>query len=292
MISDATFRIGSSHTICEDYARAGVSIFGDPIAIVSDGCSSSPDTDIGSRILVLEILKNSFLTEDLEAVTTSLQHTRAPSLCIEECDNIRLYKYSMNSAKQSICAMGLDEKCLDATILILMATQNKIISTCWGDGIIVQKFKSGTISARIISYPNGYPSYPSYILEPLREHNRKHMNKITKKTITRTPDGKTYINDIPTYDTPLDITVTHFDEHNNDPLVAMAIFSDGIQSFTRTNNEETSKTKKPVDFIELLPKLMSFSGKGEFTRRRLNGLIRKEPELSHYDDLSIGAIII
>jgi hypothetical protein len=272
--SDATFRIGSSHVVCEDYARAGVSMDGNPVAVVSDGCSSSPDTDCGARILVMEIFK-------------AIQELDIEALSYEN-----LYKYSVENARLNAYKMNLDGKCLDATILMLLATPRKIISTCWGDGVIVQRFTSGTIHARIISYPNGFPSYPSYLLEPSREYNRKLMNEVNKRTIILSPNGKININNIHTDDVPLDITLTYFENHNNDPLVAMAIFSDGVLSFSKTVDEETSKTKKPVDIVELLPKLMAFSGKGEFTRRRLNGLMRKEPELSHYDDISMGAIIL
>src|SRR5437868_4207156 len=50
MNSDCAFQIGAAHTVCQDYAVAhsGVPAY----AILADGCSSSPDTDIGARLLV------------------------------------------------------------------------------------------------------------------------------------------------------------------------------------------------------------------------------------------------
>ena len=47
---DAFFAIGSTHDICQDYALA-LNISNRSLLIVSDGCSASPSTDIGARIL-------------------------------------------------------------------------------------------------------------------------------------------------------------------------------------------------------------------------------------------------
>lgn len=50
---DAFFTIGKTHTVCQDYAHAGFIPGTDQAyAIVSDGCSGSPDTDFGSRFMV------------------------------------------------------------------------------------------------------------------------------------------------------------------------------------------------------------------------------------------------
>ena len=51
--TDAFFSIGKTHMVCQDYARSGTTRAGHPYAIVCDGCSSSPDTDLGSRFLAM-----------------------------------------------------------------------------------------------------------------------------------------------------------------------------------------------------------------------------------------------
>ena len=48
--TDHLFWAGDSHKVNQDYCLSG-SKSGLHYAIVSDGCSSSPDTDFGSRIL-------------------------------------------------------------------------------------------------------------------------------------------------------------------------------------------------------------------------------------------------
>jgi hypothetical protein len=46
------FSIGKDHAICQDYAISKL-INNGGCAILSDGCSSSPSTDIGSRLLAM-----------------------------------------------------------------------------------------------------------------------------------------------------------------------------------------------------------------------------------------------
>jgi hypothetical protein len=46
VVADAIFAMGKTHTICQDYAYSD----GENVSL-SDGCSSSPDTDFGARFL-------------------------------------------------------------------------------------------------------------------------------------------------------------------------------------------------------------------------------------------------
>ena len=62
MNADSAFRMGSTHAVCQDYAVAsawtaaahtdGAAPPPRPYIILSDGCSSTPDTDVGARLLV------------------------------------------------------------------------------------------------------------------------------------------------------------------------------------------------------------------------------------------------
>ena len=62
--ADAHFSIGKTHRVCEDYARAGLLPDGRAFAIVSDGCSSSPDTDFGSRLMTIAAQERMMLSGD------------------------------------------------------------------------------------------------------------------------------------------------------------------------------------------------------------------------------------
>ena len=72
MYTDSYFKIGKSHKVCEDYARAKeiphpyLAKEKLPYAVVSDGCSGSEDTDFGSRLMAISVetaLRNDSLSE-------------------------------------------------------------------------------------------------------------------------------------------------------------------------------------------------------------------------------------
>ena len=56
ILKDSIFKIGKTHTVCQDYAihkqSENVSFKQENIIALSDGCSGAPDTDFGSRFLV------------------------------------------------------------------------------------------------------------------------------------------------------------------------------------------------------------------------------------------------
>src|SRR6185436_19119745 len=51
MNTDYYLKRGRNHSVCEDFATAGIQD-GQGFALVSDGCSASKEVDFGSRILV------------------------------------------------------------------------------------------------------------------------------------------------------------------------------------------------------------------------------------------------
>jgi hypothetical protein len=55
-LTDAFFTIGKGHEVCQDYAVAG-----EGRAMLADGCSSSPNTDVGARLLCHALYANSSL---------------------------------------------------------------------------------------------------------------------------------------------------------------------------------------------------------------------------------------
>lgn len=111
--SDAFFSIGKTHEVCQDYARAG-DLDGRQFAIVSDGCSSSPDTDFGARALVMSAIQ-----------------------CRKEISWLPLVAdWTIWHAKDIIKGYGLSPFCLDATLLSIFPSPGKgwfNIQVC-GDG--------------------------------------------------------------------------------------------------------------------------------------------------------------
>ena len=138
----AAFAIGSSHTVCQDYARAT-----DRLAVLSDGCSGSPDTDIGARLLVMAAAMASSVDTDLPA---------------------RAAMQARQWAVQQ--GMGVPERrpgCLDATLLVVWRDGEHLRALVAGDGAIVVRHRSGRIDCHTIDH-GPTPPYPVYHHQPDR----------------------------------------------------------------------------------------------------------------------------
>lgn len=140
---NAYYQIGKDHKVCEDYALCGTEPF--PYAILSDGCSSVNDSDVGSRILVSMAKKNI--------------HTFTP----------KTYKEFVNSivfqAKVIAKLMGLEKECLYATLNMIVHWDNKTYALMIGDGCLIYKNQDGAVDFIAHEYKNNYPFYPIYLSE-------------------------------------------------------------------------------------------------------------------------------
>jgi hypothetical protein len=138
MNANSAIRIGSTHSVCQDYVIARND---GPYVILSDGCSSSPDTDVGSRLLVrgAEIIMNECL-EDVEQ-----WHKEAARLALDWA-----------------ALLGLPVQSVDATLLTAHVSGDELIIACSGDGVVVLESWNGSLDVQRISSPTGYPFYPCY----------------------------------------------------------------------------------------------------------------------------------
>ena len=122
-IADAHFSIGKSHRVCEDYARAGILPADRPFAIVSDGCSSSPDTDFGSRLLTVTAQ---------ERILHDKDHY-APRGVVWQASSMAR-------------ALLLPPHCLDATLLTIHQLSSGVFRVyAVGDGAVAARRRDGTV---------------------------------------------------------------------------------------------------------------------------------------------------
>jgi len=140
MEADAYFAMGKSHTVCQDYAGVKGTGVGVRVA-VSDGCSSSPDTDFGSRFLVKATLSS-------------------PAFALPTAP------YIARIANEGALAMDLPTSCLDATLLVAEVYMDELRVVMFGDGVIDIEFKNGGRSTFSIEFEREAPAYPSYFLRP------------------------------------------------------------------------------------------------------------------------------
>jgi hypothetical protein len=269
MHSDAFFAMGKTHTVCQDYARAGKTSTGRTYAIVSDGCSSSPDTDFGSRFLVT-------------AAVQALEQQEQP-------DPLRI----IWRAKEP--ALGfVPLRCLDATLLMAYELDNgQIAVDATGDGVIVALGKDGSIEVWEIDQA-GFPGYLSYGLDLTRL--RGYLTESGGKRLVRH-----WYNGVPLEDQESCITISRDKtpridgmtfrlEFDPEETQLVMVLSDGVLSF---GNYETGN---PVPLEEVLPQVLNIKvPKGEFLLRAHRWFLTKEcPKRSwqHSDDFGAAAIIL
>lgn len=270
---DHFLKIGKSHKICEDYIISGHDPI--PYVILSDGCSSSRNTDMGARIL------------------THLAKQYIVKFCSSSklFESNRLGDWVINHAKTIIDKMGLDVSCLDATLMVLFSVYEYIYVYMYGDGVIIPFNSTDDASFLRTTYTDNAPYYLTYRIDV----NRDMLYDSYAPTMS--------LEEITIYNQKVKQKLTHFEKETTpnykEPFIksfkmgeykGVLIASDGIESFINENGEEHN-------FGEILIDLISFKNiKGEFIKRRMGskkGLLNtfESKGITHYDDISIGGFI-
>lgn len=277
--ADSIFVQGYTHNVCQDYARTGIILSekGFAYGILSDGCSSSPDTDIGARLLVL----------------TAEEAMRSG---IEDCVTLSGIAHKVNDYAYML---RLPRMVLDATLLRMCYAKEQVRFSIVGDGVIAARLK-GTSQFHIIQrhFANNMPWYLSYTTEPLRfqkllertitiEYIHGHLNVETgdqgvfeSHSITITPKN------IDSYSAEYHTTfsTSHYD--------LFILMSDGVESFMELHN---TGEKTVVPLHKIFKELFAFKRfNGEFVTRRIKKALKgfAKRQWFHEDDLSVAAIYV
>lgn len=254
MNTSLAFTKGYDHTICQDYGRSTPSSI-----ILSDGCSSSPDTDVGSRLLVL-------------------------STCGLSCKDL----FEQEKARQLICATVdqldhqlnihnniLNSACLDATLLIAGIHEDKVFIHMFGDGVIVIDYVNGFRKMFQIEYAGNAPFYLNYFNHPKRmeqfilynsgEYNVRNL--LEDKNEEQGKGHKSYYLD-------------------TKDIARITLFTDGVASFG-------SRDGSRVNMIEIIDEFCCYKGTaGDFVQRRCNKALKlfSKKDWIHRDDLTVGCL--
>lgn len=265
MRTDCFFAIGSSHTICQDYAIAN-----GPFIALSDGCSSSEHTDVGARLLSL-----------------AAQEETYGWLAHESNDSGNWIIRRANSARNEL---GLSYESLDATLLMAYATnENKIHIRAFGDGAIALRRKSGETETWSIDYEHETPAYLSYLIH--EDRRRRYLQSgYGRQIITRYIDG-------------VEVDCEHIDRDMHsfgrpfgfffDPSLydMVCLFSDGVRSFTQTADTGGIIA---VGMHEVISHIMAIkNANGAFLTRRCKAFLNRHciaARWRHHDDFSAAAI--
>ena len=273
MNADSTVNIGSTHSLCQDYviARNGSLKNRGPYVILSDGCSSSPDTDIGARLLVKAMDQN------------------PPTRAVSDMEDF--HKESARVALGWADLIGIGAESVDATLISAHVIEDRLIVACSGDGLIVLESHTGALDVYAISSPSGYPFYPSYVHQPDRladlidnDRARKQVKHFCRRSANES---------LNLIDVNISDSLTEVFDLNASGYKYVAVTSDGIHSFFHTQQSTNGKRVEAICMTEILEVFWSFkNSQGAFVERRMKRF-KKEAQAKgwqHADDLSIGAI--
>lgn len=265
MKGDCAFRMGRSHRVCQDYAVAGSGER--PYVIVADGCSSSPDTDIGARLLAR-------LTERaLQAKSTDFDLERV----VRRAGRVAAY-------------LGLHDCCLDATLLTARVLGERWHLMMAGDGVAAWQDHEGRVHVRALSYTGGYPEYPSYLASPERRRSYAALpsNHAELRRMVLEPDGR--VSTGPTEALP---GGPYRESGLLREAIWLALLSDGATSFVARDEAGGRTGTVPIGLEAVLATLLRFKSlQGVFVQRRMVrfALHCSQQGWCHQDDLALGAI--
>jgi hypothetical protein len=260
MNSDCYFAMGKSHMICEDYAYSGVNANGNQVAVVSDGCSASPDTDFGSRFLVRSSVICGANTKYNSIQTFGDELVRGTIWC----------------ASQAHKNLRLSSQCLDATLLYLEIRDDNVVVVTAGDGVVFAIKHDGSLEYWETEYPSGAPFYPSYLLdEPRFDGYVAHCGvKSVFKRMVEVDGSLLEMENVIMHN-----MVNHFtlpiDEYK-----FIGVTSDGISTFDMST-------------YEALKQLTAYKNtKGEFVKRRMRKFLKQcaKNNVSPSDDISMAVV--
>jgi hypothetical protein len=281
MNADSAFEMGSTHAVCQDYAAAGACTAAAhaggaegapplPYVILSDGCSSSPDTDTGARLLV----------KAAERLLRESGGTHADGLAGLHAEAARL---ALSWAE----LLGLRPQAVDATLLTAHLDGEELVVGCSGDGVVCLQSADGALDAYVVSYPAGYPVYPAYAHQPARLRSLADAG-LARKEVTRLR-GASAGERLRVEHVTEGGALTEVFAVGAAGLRFAALISDGAHSFLDAGRAA------PVPLESVLPELVSFKNtRGAFVGRRMKGFLKdcRRRGWRHGDDLSLAALYL
>ena len=271
---DGILETGKLHKICEDYISFGMKPT--PHIILSDGCSSSKDTDVGSRILV-HLAKRALRRAFGEPWDCPVGYE--PFLV--GGTNASFGNMIINDAIRVVKDMGLPMGCLDATLIMAFVRDGYLKVFMYGDGYVFAGRNDFNLQYAYSEFNENCPYYLTYWAD--RERAKAHCAKVGAEGCTfktNYPTDKYFVmSNTFVYDALFPL------EH----LKFLAISSDGINTFINT------KQGGSVPFMDVAKEFLAFKNlAGEFVQRRVGRALKdyKKQDVEHLDDLSFGVIYI
>lgn len=278
MNTDCRFEIGADHLVCEDFAH----VFHNDacktaVAIVSDGCTSSSNTDIGARILALSAFRvwGEYISEGDEEIDANTFGKKSIFLS--------------KSVLDQISYMNIQPGCLDATLLVAFVRENDYTVFMFGDGVFFHKSKEGIHTVNT-SLTSGAPDYLSYYLNS----DRKRRYDSLEENLRIIQDTRGNLDDEIEWSSlhtqiksslPFEYTILR---GTAEPGDIIAVCSDGINTYRKPDYSPISVEEMGREFLDYKNTV------GVFVKRKMNALHRRflKEGITHSDDVSISSIIV
>jgi len=290
MNSDHFFCIGTSHEKegkpCEDYALSGKFKIANGkecnYAVVSDGCSSSEYTDIGSRVLChkavesLKVLAENDIMEKLDVIEALNEHHES------------LSSHTLLQAISTLESFDCKGPALHATLLTALSNDTHTLVNMFGDGCVVVK-EEDKITLYEVEYDGNAPHYEWYNYKfekdeylNLIEGRKKHLH-----TYIIDEDGTALSYERKECDF-LDNTFFVFENKN---LISVTVASDGLTTFSGKSPSKTLDPFESHNDFQAVSDSCSFKNfSGNFVKRRMLSMLKKykKEQVTHYDDVSVA----
>lgn len=265
MTSDAFYAIGKAHAVCQDYALARGNL-----ACIADGCSSSPDTDMGARLLCWTAVTHYPFIADFDGVAV-------------------------------LRGLGLSPNAMDATLLTVapLPTAGDVLTVDdaphrveaggFGDGILLARRRQDrTWIVRSIDFPSGAPFYGNYLNDERRmAQYRQRFSTLRRITTYDTRDGSEQVEE------RTDEPIAHFFTFDLREFDIVMVGSDGWLSGQRPVASSTSRTYESVPLLEVAAEMTAFKiMAGTFVQRRIRRMLEDWHAKGWFfsDDVSLAAI--
>lgn len=271
MNADAYFETGSGKALCQDYAIAGVhkSL---AYAIGSDGCSSSPDTDVGARLLCLAARSACLPMWEDNNPESKIGSKLVENLVVSRCKD--LYKQ-----------LNVPVSMFDATLWIaLWPDEGDVVVMGWGDGVVIADYETNRLFVEH-KYLSNAPLYLSYDILRIRKY--AHQEQFgNEKSIISEWLIETDFSPKKILETQVDWGQPFIRTFDRKGLWSLSICSDGIHTYMDDKNVSLPTWKLAFEFSAYK------STKGEFVKRRMRRISKDHKIFGfhHYDDVFCSAI--
>ncbi|MBP9821866.1 MAG: protein phosphatase 2C domain-containing protein [Candidatus Pacebacteria bacterium] len=276
LYADHYFHIGAAHYSsgkpCQDYSISG-SNGTEAYAIVSDGCSTGGNTDVGARVLAL----------------ATLQALKDSHLFVGRADmDSRLIASAQQATLKSTQLMlGLNRVDMLSTCAYIFINQNSGFVHVQGDGVIALRYRNGETMMFRSDWTKNAPFYPAYddadaitFIDRIHGGNVVEATMSIKQCSSRVEEEN--INLIPFQDARSGFVVELSREKLSE-LEFIAVFSDGVTQV------------EGVSWQEAVSSLLAFKNTtGEFAKRRMIRGIKDFHQVGRgpIDDISFAVVRI